>query len=393
MAGNRTARRGFGSVRKLPSGKYQARYRGPDGITYTAPTTYAQKADADAFLATVHADIVRESWKAPRASGWAVDEYGRRWIAHRPGIKASTRARYDEVWNAHITEWVGGYALEDVTPDVVRSWHDGLTRELAQKAAKVDRSPTASRKDGRATVAHAYRVLRAVMATAVEDELIPANPCRIKGGGSYVHDERPTLSIPQVEELADTVPDKYRALVLVLAWCGLRLGEAVELRRGDIDLEEGTVRVSRAVYPVKGGYVVDTSKSRAGRRIVTLPTFVTGELRRHMARYTDLGPDALVFPTRSGRTAYGAAQTAISRAMRSMGLEGVRVHDLRHTGQTLAAREGATLADLMARLGHSTVNAAMRYAHAADDHGREVADRMDRQRAKVVRLQRKAGNR
>lgn len=146
----------------------------------------------------------------------------------------------------------------------------------------------------------------------------------------------------------------------------------------------------RGTGQVKGEHVVDTPKSRAGRRTVTLPDFVTGELRRHMTRFTDLGPDALVFPTRSGRTAYGAAQTAISRAMRDMGLEGVRVHDLRHTGQTRAAREGATLADLMARLGHSTVNAAMRYAHAADDHGREVADRMNRQRAKVIRMERKA---
>jgi len=389
MANNTKGRRAFGSIRKLPSSRYQARYRGPDGVMYAAPVTYTSKSDAQAFLSTIHADLVRETWKAPRATGLTVDDYGTRWIDTRPRLKESTRSGYRSDWDNHVATWIGGYALEELTPDMVREWYGALGKELARKLSKKTRTSTATRQDGRSTVARCYRILHAVMATAAEDGLIPSNPCRVKGGGTYEADERPTLTVQEAEALVAEVPDRYSCLVIALAWTAIRLGEATELRRKDVDLTRGTIRIDRAVYPVDGqGYVVDTPKTRAGRRTVALPPFVTDAFRSHMNHFTALGPDALVFPTRSDRCAYGAAQTAITRALRGMGRTDVRVHDLRHTGQVLAAQSGATVADLMARLGHSSVNAAMRYSHAANDHGKEVATRMHEHRAKVLRLKR-----
>lgn len=382
MPAKRTKRRGFGSVRALPSGRFQARYRGPDGRMYSAPVTFTTVGDADAFLATIFTDIVRDTWRAPRASGFTVDQYGRRWIELRPGIKDSTRARYGEVWDLYVGPRIGDHALEDLSADAVRDWHRTLGRDLAQRAAKDPKR----RGNGSATVALAYRVLRAVMATAAEDSLIESSPCRIKGGGTHHNEERPTLTGPQVEELAAAVPDRYTALVLVLAYGALRLGEATELRRKDVNLEAGTLSVSRAVTRVQGALAVGTPKSKAGKRIVALPASVAEAVRVHMAEFAVPGADGLVFPTRSGRCAYGAAQTAITRALRGMGLDTVRVHDVRHTGATLAAANGASVADLMNRLGHASANASLRYIHATDEHGRGVADRLEAHRAEVIRL-------
>lgn len=223
-----------------------------------------------------------------------------------------------------------------------------------------------------------------VCGQAVDDGLLVANPCRIKGAGTYRKPPRPTLTAQDVEALAAAVPERYRALVLILAWAGLRLGEATELRWRDVDLTARTITVERAVYPVNGEYVVGEPKSEAGKRRVAIPASLAAEIDASGPDTRD--PDALVVSTRSGRCAYGAAQTAITRALRSMGRTDVRVHDLRHTGHTLAAESGATLADLMERLGHSTVNASMTYAHAAKDHGRAVADRLEQRRAEVVDL-------
>lgn len=146
---------------------------------------------------------------------------------------------------------------------------------------------------GSATLAHAYRLLNAIVNTAVEDELIPINPCRIKGGSTYRHTEHPTLGIDEIEELARQVPDRYKATVYLLAWAGIRLGEAAELRRKDVDLKHSQIRVERAVYPVNGEYQIQTPKSRAGVRTIVLPEFVTEALREHRThRGVRAGPPA-----------------------------------------------------------------------------------------------------
>lgn len=375
-------KRSFGTIRRLPSGRFQVLYRAHDGVRYAGPTTYEFKADAEAYLATVQADLIRQTWKAPVSSEHTVDSYGLKWIAERP-LKDTSRIRYLEDWNNHISPRIGDYQLDQVTPEVIRTWYSELGTDLADKLASKNKISTATRQDGTSTVARCYRIIRAVLNTAVEDELITSSPCRIKNGGTYRNTERPTLTIAEIDQLSKCVSPRYKSLVLALAWTGIRLGEATELRRRDLDLPHGIIRVDRAAYPnPDGGYLVDTPKSRAGHRTIAIPAFLGAELQEHLSNYAnDVSSETLVFPTRTGDCAYGAAQLAITKALRVMGRTDIRVHDLRHTGQVLAAQSGATLADLMARLGHSSVNAAMKYAHAAGDHGRQVADRMDQAHA------------
>ena len=331
----------------------------------------------------MHSDLVRETWKAPRHARITLGEFGRTWIDQRP-IKASTRERYRSAWSLHIDPRIGSLMIGDVSPAAVREWYAELGQHLRVLLAERGRKAGTIDQAGSATLAHAYRLPKAVMNTALEDELIPGNPCRIKGASTYRHAERPTLGIDEIEELAQHVPDRYKATVYLLAWAGIRLGEATELRRKDLDLKHSQIRVQRAVYPIDGECLVQTPKSNAGVRTIVLPEFATEALREHLRDYALLGPDGLVFPTRAGKCAYNGIQIAVTRTLRSLGYEHVRVHDLRHSGQLLAATNGATLTDLQRRMGHSTVNAAMAYAHASRDNGRSIAERMDAQRASVV---------
>lgn len=162
------------------------------------------------------------------------------------------------------------------------------------------------------------------------------------------------------------------------AWSGLRAGELFALTRSHVNLEAGTVRVDRALVhvprqPLRFG----PPKTTSSLRTVHLPAPVVDLLARHMAAYTGPGPDALIFATEDGRPLHPGKRTSYFReACAHVGRHDLRWHDLRHTGATLAAQAGASLRELQARLGHSTVNAAMRYQHATAERDREVAARM-----------------
>lgn len=172
------------------------------------------------------------------------------------------------------------------------------------------------------------------------------------------------------------MPDRLRALVLLGAWCGLRFGELTELRRGDVDLRLGVVRVRRGVVRVDGKVTVGSPKSAAGIRDVAIPPHLMPVLEDHFARHVGLGRDALVFSSVGDSTVQVHSNTVRRhwvKARAAAGRPDLRVHDLRHTGAVLAARTGATLAELMARIGQSTPQAAMRYQHAARGRDAEIA--------------------
>ncbi len=395
MAGRRT----FGAIERLPSGRYRARYM-VEGRWVNAPTTFPSKADAAIFLDSVRTDMVRGAWKAPRKSRISLDAYGRKWIEQRQNLKATTRREYESCWRNHIGPSIGVHRLDEVTPGMVRDWHaqtqarlraeleakdaERLAREKqAAKGARKDRRPRqltqASVRDGSATASRAYRLLHAVFVTAEEDDLVAANPCRIKGASARKAAERPVLSIPEVLALAEEVPDRYEALVHLLVWSGLRVGEASALQRRDLDLTPGRANLSvrERVYRLKGVYDIDTPKSRAGVRTIAIPALLAGQLAEHLDAYTDKPATSLVFTTETGGNIRTTYYQVLRRALNRMGRPDIRPHDLRHTGMTLAAEAGASLAELKHRLGQSTTQAAEIYLHATTDHGRRIAERMD----------------
>ncbi|GDY33478.1 tyrosine-type recombinase/integrase [Gandjariella thermophila] len=246
-------------------------------------------------------------------------------------------------------------------------------------------------------MAKAYRLLRSILNTAVDDGMIKRNPCRIKGADRVDTPERPFATVTQVYALAKLVPARYRVLILTAAFTGLRWSELVGLRRSDIDLDAATVRVPRRVAELDDGSMDEGStKSSAGKRTVALPLLVMPELRRHLADFVAPEGDALVFTSPEGtglRRGNFRRSAKWDENKRKAGLpEDFHFHDLRHTGNQLAAEAGASTKELMHRMGHSTVRAALVYQHATNKRDRYIAAEMSRQ-AKAALDKKKGGRR
>ncbi|UCZ91309.1 tyrosine-type recombinase/integrase [Gordonia sp. WA4-43] len=365
------SKRGFGNIRRLPSGRYQARYTGPDGAEHKAPQTFAAKIDAEAWLSDRRREIDRNLWNpatADRDVAPTFGPYAEEWLATRTvrgrPLKTRTRDHYAELLKLHLIPAFGEQRLDQVTPAAVRQWHAKLL-------------------PGKDTMrAHAYSLLRTIMTSAVNADLIDANPCRVEGAGSAQRRSRTKpATVPELTAIADAMPDHLRASVLLAGWCAMRFGELIELRRGDIDVAEGVVSISRAAVREgdTGRYIVTTPKSDAGIRVVHIPPHVLPAIVEHLDKHTERRQDALLFPAPGGGY---LSPTSMYRyyypARQEAGRPDLRFHDLRHTGAVLAAVSGATLADLQARLGHSTVAAAMRYQHAAQGRDKAIAEALSK---------------
>jgi integrase len=360
MAGKRE----FGNVRRLRSGRWQARYLGPDGILRPAPETFERKREATDWLAAKATDMAKGEWRDPEAGRQLLTDYAARWIKERPGLRPRTVELYDGLLRRHIEPYFAGITLEmvDNRPAAIRAWRGGLL------AAGVSVSVSAK----------AYRLLRAVLHTAVDDEVIRRNPCRIKGADKEHAAERPTLTPAQVAELARRVPARFSTLVLLATYTSLRWGELAALRREDVDLDAATVRVERTQVEVAGHVTEGRPKSAAGRRVVAFPPALVPLVRRHLDEYAGEGPAALVFTGPKGarlrRNNFGKL-VGWPAAVAAVGVPGLHFHDLRHTGNTLAAKvPGTTLRDLMGRMGHDSTRAALIYLHGSPASDRAIAD-------------------
>jgi len=223
------------------------------------------------------------------------------------------------------------------------------------------------------TTAKAYRFLRAVMAAAVDDGLVKRNPCRIKGAGTENSPERPMLTVTQVYALADAVGLRYRALILLATFTSLRWAGLAALRPEDIDLDARTVRVTRQLYYHDAGHSFGPPKSRAGVRDVDFPELIVPDLREHLVWVPS---SALVFASSTGSPLAHSnfRQRIWLPALAAVGLEGVHLHDLRHTGNQLTANAGANPRELMARMGHDSERAALIYLHSSRERQRAPAD-------------------
>jgi integrase len=360
VAGGRQ-RSAWGSVRRLPSGRYQARHRA-DGVWRAAPTTFTTKRDAEAFLAATRADLERGTWLDPDAGKVRVRDYAVTWLVQRPNLRPRSREGYEILLRLHILPELGNVELSKLSPSRVRGWHSGLLN---------------SGKPGPPTVAKCYRLLHAILATAVEDELIVKNSAALRGASTERPAERPVATVEQVYGLANAIGPRYRAMVLLATFAGLRLGELRALRRNRLDLLHRTVQVVEQYQELSGGeLVLGPPKTDAGRRTVSIPDVLISDLETHLENFAAPGPNGLVFCSEDGpgkplnRKPF---YRAWGHATEACGLDGFRFHDLRHTGNTLAAATGASTKELMARMGHASPRAALIYQHATRDRDAAIA--------------------
>jgi integrase len=350
------AKRHFGTVRQRSSGRWQALYF-HDGKVHSAGT-FKTKADALVHLSTIDADLHRGAWINPKSGKTTLDEYSERWLEQRNELAFRTRELYNYLLELHALPTLGRTALVTLAPSTIRSWHASLAQVHPSTAAK------------------AYRLLSAILRTAVVDGLLVSSPCKVDGAGVERPAVRPVATATEVGALEAAMPEHLRLIVALATWCQLRRAELLGLRRRDVDCPNAIIRIEQSrTVTMHGKSLVKGPKTQAGRRTIAVPEVLIEKLNDHLDRFAGPGPDGLVFMGITGvPLTANVLQVAWQRARRSVGREDLRLHDLRHTGLTLAAATGATTVELMHRAGHSSSVAAMRYQHATKERDRIIAD-------------------
>lgn len=206
MARTRARRQQGGSIRLLKFNRWQVRVLDKSTGRHVSIGTYPTKQDANTALTTAVAEQTRGKWVSPDRGKVTVRDYGRMWIDGHTALAPRTRERYAGLLRRHIEPYLGDARIGDLSTAGVRRWHAQLHKYASPSQA-----------------AQAYAFLRAVCATAVADAVLAANPCQVKGAGVEYPEERPTATVSEVTALADAVPDRFRALVLLGAWASLRL--------------------------------------------------------------------------------------------------------------------------------------------------------------------------
>lgn len=319
--------------------RYRVRYRTPDR-RQTDKRGFRTKRDAEAFANQLEVDKRRGSYVAPAAGRVKLGEYAREWLESKHNLKPSTRARYQVVLDTTIAQHAD-VALGDISRQLVREW----VADLSTK-----RSP--------ATVHKAIGVLRQVLAMAVRENRLVMNPAdgvELPAIGTV---EQRFLTLEQLRGLAAAAGDQ-QPLVYVLGACGLRFGEAAELRWRDVDLDRLSIRLARSVTLVDNKFVIGTPKGGKGRT-VSLPAFVADLL-------TAGDSNALVFPDSEGGHMRGSnvRRRWWSTAIVAAGLPSdFKIHELRHTAASLAIQAGANIKSLQNMLGHESAALTLdRYGH------------------------------
>lgn len=382
----------------LPRGitRYRGRYRvrlNVDGTTH-ALGSYDALTDARAVLEIAKGERARGTFVPPaqiraerraaehkaQSDALTLGEWAQQWLvelADNPERSPSTVLSYRSVLRTHVLPDLGDIPLVDLTPDMVAD-------HLAMLRTKPSRRHPGARANGVAP--GAARVLRSCLNAAVKNRSValasfafPEAPTQTRVRPAEVDGDIATPA--QVAAMSAAMPEHLRAAVLLAAWCALRLGEVLGLERRDLehldDPDRAVLHVRRQ-WNTKAGKL--TEPKRGSARSVAIPASLLPVLREHLDAYAAAGADGPVFTPR-GRRGRRVSQTSIDKhwrdARRAAGRDTFRFHSLRHTGLTEYARQGATLADLLERGGHTDVSVALKYQHASAQRDRELTERLN----------------
>jgi len=359
-----TKRHQFGRVRRLPSGRYQARYPDGSGLDRPAPQTFPTKADASAFLARVQAEMQKGEWRDPALGQVTFRSWAEQWLAANPAKRATTLARDRVVLQTHFFPALGDRQLSSITRSHVKGCVDAMLAKLAATTVRTN-----------------LGVLNAVLNAAVDADLITrslARGIRVAIGPTR---ERPTLTLDELDRLAEAVPAERRALILVAGVLGLRWSECAGLRVGDVDFLRRTLTVRQTIAEVEGHLIVADTKSRSSRRTLSVPSFLIDELAEHLAAHRPgTGLDDLVFTNpEGGPLRRYFAERVFNPAVKQAGLdEALTFHGLRHVAASLMVEQGEHPRVIQGRLGHATARLSMElYAHVPEAADRDVATHLD----------------
>jgi len=356
----RASRHHFGGIRKLPSGRYQARYYHA-GERYPAPTTFATKADALAWLASIETDLRRGAWVDPGGGELTVAELSKRWLEHDPSKRTSTLSRDEAIVRLHVLPHLGDRRIADVTPPDVQ--------KLVNSWAKGHAPRTARRQ---------YDVIRALFAYAVASDWLARSPCRGIDLPRVEALRRRVISPEDVSKVAAAIEPRYSPMVWLGAVLGLRWGEVAGLTVGSVDLLRRTLTVNEQLGRDRR---LGPPKSSAGRRTLSMPLALVELLAAHLAAsgLSAGNTGDLMFTNLQGAPLdYSHWRHRVwAPAARAAELTGTNFHDLRRAAATALVQDGVDLKTAQVRLGHSDPRLTLAvYAQATTGADRMAADRL-----------------
>lgn len=329
------------------AGGYQAGWRDPDGRQRAR--MFPRKVDARNFLASVTVTMSQGAYIDPSAGRLTVGEYASTWAAAQPW-RPSSRDRVAHVLTSKIEPRFGRVKLRDVRPSDVQAW----VGEMSASGL----APS--------TVESYFRVLAAVMRAARRDRLIHDSPTdgirlpRSDGNRSALV----PLTSDQVHGIADAVPVRYRALVLVSAGLGLRQGEACGLTVDRVDFLRRRVRIDRQLLsPNAGPCTLGPVKTASSNRALALPSSVGEVLAVHLERFKP-GDNGLIFTSNTGAPLRRSTwATAFTRATEGLGID-ASPHDLRHHCASMLISAGCSVTAVQHFLGHKNASETLdTYSH------------------------------
>ena len=336
---------------------WRARYRGPDRRERSK--SFRRKADAERWLAQQRSLIAQGDWTNPALGRITFGEYALPWLDSRADLKPKTRHQYRWLMQQHILPTWRTVPLAKVTFEDLTEWVAKLT--------VAGLGPSAIRQS--------VFVLSAALDHAVRSGRIRANPAHGLGLPRPNRRDYVCLTHGQVLTLAAEA-GPWRLLILLLAYTGLRWGEATALRVCDIDLGRRRIDVRRAFSDVGGHVVLGTPKSHQSRTI-PVPQFIAAELA---AAITGRRPDDLVFTMPSGSVVrlpnWRRAVFLPARARAGLS-DRFRVHDLRHTAASLMIQVGYPPKMLQEIMGHASITTTLDlYGHLYPGDMDRYADRL-----------------
>ena len=321
------SRRTFGSIRKLPSGRWQASYW-HEGHRHLAPETFPTKALANMWLSQMAAEIYSGEWMDPRSGEITLARWCDWYLENATHKRATTVARDRSVIETHLLPVLSDIALKDITPLKIRELVTSWTGTMAAATVRTD-----------------YGVLRAILNAAVDSDVIARSPCRGVRMPAHQRNEVRFVSPDELERLAAATPTEYRPMIYVAGVLGLRWSEVAGLRVGRLDLKARTLRVVETLAEVEGHVSFAEVKTPAARRTITMPKFLAAMLAQHLMRRGRPGPDELVFVSPDGGSLHAGnfrnrVWARTSQASTTGGPYVPRTSSLRRRSSDLARRAG-----------------------------------------------------
>jgi integrase len=339
------------------NGRWRVRYRATDGTQRSE--TFDRKADADRFAKAIDTDQARGQFVDLNRGRVTLEVWAQEWRATVVHLRPSTVARDESYLRTHVLPTFGQRPIGSIEHVDVQAWVAELTTRKAP-----------------ATVTKAFQILAKMLDAAVAARMIAVNPCHGVKLPRIEREEMRFLTPGEIARLADAVHPRYRALVLVAAYGGLRIGEVAGLKRHRVDLLRRRIEIAEIAVEVKGAVVWGAPKTRAGRRSITLPRPVMDELTWHLTRWAG---DELVFTSPAGAVLRTPAwrRRFWMPAVVDAGLAPLRPHDLRHTAVALWIAAGANVLEVSRRAGHTSTSFTLdRYGHLFPEADDALSDRL-----------------